>query len=69
MGATTGNPHRPHGALNGLTSDEARQRIKLPKPIPFRQRDPIKPRIDLRRVHCRGDPLLPVIPITAQRAA
>ncbi len=63
------NHYRPHSAIKGLTPDEAWEGIELPQPIPLRQRDAIKPRIDIRRVNCRGDPHLPVINITVQRAA
>ena len=63
------NHHRPHSALVGLTPDEAWQGASLTEPIPIRSRDAIKPRIDIRRLKCRGDPLLPVIQITVQRAA
>jgi hypothetical protein len=31
--------------------------------------DPVKPRIDVRRLKCRGDPLLPVIQIFVRHAA
>lgn len=63
------NEHRPHGALNGLTAKEAWEGFELPQPIPVRQRDVVKPRIELRRIHCRGDPHLPVIRVAVRRAA
>ena len=63
------NHHRPHGALHGLTPDEAWKGILLPAPVPIRARDSIKPRIGVRRFHCRGDPLLPVIQIHLRHAA
>jgi len=63
------NEHRPHSALDGLTPDEAWSGDALPEPIPIRSRDPIKPQIDVRRLRCRGDPLLPVIQIIVRYAA
>jgi hypothetical protein len=63
------NHYRPHCALGGLTPYEAWHGIQLPTPIPFRQRDRIKPLISIRRVNYRGDPCLPTIEITVQRAA
>jgi len=62
------NHHRPHRALGGLTPDQAWEGAELPEPIPIRSRDRIKARIDIHRLKCRGDPLLPVIQITLQRA-
>jgi putative transposase len=63
------NHHRPHSALHGITPDEAWHGTGLSEPFSFRHRDHVKPRIGIRRLYCRGDPLLPVIHITVQRAA
>jgi putative transposase len=63
------NHHRPHSAINGLTPDEAWNAIALTETISIRCRDPVKPAIHIRRVHCRGDPQLPVIQITLSKAA
>jgi putative transposase len=63
------NHHRPHSALRGLTPQEAWEGFEPPQPIPIRQRNPHRPHITLRRVHCRGDPHLPVIQITVRHAA
>jgi transposase InsO family protein len=63
------NQHRPHSALRGLTPQEAWEGVAPSEPFAFRQRDPVKPHIDIRRASCRGDPRLPVIRITVQRAA
>jgi len=54
---------------DGLTPDEAWEGAELAEPIRIRSRDPIKPRIDIHRLKCSGDPLLPVIQIAVQRAA
>jgi hypothetical protein len=40
----------------------------LPKSIPFRTREAIKPHIEVCRRGCRGDPRLPVIEINVRRA-
>ena len=63
------NHHRPHSALKGLTPDEAWAASSPPEPIHIRSRDPIKPWIEVRRINCRGDPLLPIIQITVNRTA
>ena len=63
------NHHRPHSAVNGLTPDEAWNGILQPQPIPIRSRDEAKPHIQILRRHCRGDPHLPIIQITIQKAA
>jgi len=63
------NHHRPHSALHGITPDEAWHGTGLSEPFSFRRRDHVKPRIGIRRLKCRGDPRLPVIQITVQRAA
>ncbi len=63
------NEHRPHSALQGRTPAEAWQGDCLPAPIPIRARDAVSTHIQVRRYHCRGDPLLPVIQIILRRAA
>ena len=63
------NEHRPHSALQGRTPAEAWQGECLPAPIPIRAHDAVCTHIQVRRYHCRGDPLLPVIQIILRRAA
>jgi transposase InsO family protein len=63
------NEHRPHGALGGLTPEEAWDGHVLPKPVSIRGRDQLQPRIEIRRRHYHGDPRLPVIEISVQLAA
>jgi transposase InsO family protein len=63
------NQHRPHSALRGLTPEEAWAGVALSEPIPFRQRDAVKPHIRIRRINCRGDSLLPIIEIEIRKAA
>jgi len=63
------NHHRPHSALGGLAPEEAKWGVKLPTAIAFQAADPAKPYINIRRLRCRGDPLLPMIEIHIRRAA
>lgn len=63
------NHHRPHGALNGLTPEEAWHGRKAPRPSSFRADDGQPPHIRIRRIPCRGDPYLPVIDIKIRMAA
>jgi hypothetical protein len=63
------NHHRPHSALGTLTPCEAWEGKPPPEPVPIRCRDPVKPRIDVRRLKFRGDPALPVIQINVRQAA
>ena len=63
------NEHGAHSALHGLTPVEVWEGQCLPEPIPIRSRDAAGPQIDIRCLHYRGDPLLPVIHITLRRAA
>jgi putative transposase len=63
------NHHRPHSALRGLTPEEAWNGQSLPAAQSFRAGEPLKPHIRIRRVHCRGDPHLPVVEIALRKAA
>ncbi len=63
------NHRRPHAALDGRTPEEAWQGCELPKPVSFRACDNRSPRICIRRIHCRGDPHLPVVEIALRKAA
>ena len=63
------NEHRPHGALQGRTPQEAWQGHVLPKPVPIRARDRLQPQIEIRRRHYHGDPRLPVLDVSVRLAA
>jgi transposase InsO family protein len=63
------NEHRPHGALQGRTPQEAWEGRYLPTPVPIRARDQLQPQIEIRRRHYHGDPRLPIIDISVRLAA
>ena len=63
------NEFRPHSALRGLTPREAWDGRSLAEPIPIRARDQLRPQIEVRRRHYRGDPRLPAIEISVRLAA
>jgi transposase InsO family protein len=63
------NGHRPHGALQGRTPQEAWEGHVLPKPVPVRAQDQLQPQIEIRRRHYHGDPRLPVLDVSVRLAA
>ena len=63
------NEHRAHSALHGRTPQEAWEGRCLPKPVAIRARDQLRPQIEVRRRHYRGDPRLPVLEISVKLAA
>jgi hypothetical protein len=63
------NQERPHSAVGGRTPEDAWAGKRLPQAIPIRACDPSKLSMDLHRWHCRCDPWLPVMRITARKAA
>jgi len=63
------NEHRPHSALHGLMPQEAWEGRILPEPVPIHARDQLRPQIEVRGRHYRGDPRLPVIGVSVRLAA
>ncbi|MHB1158507.1 MAG: transposase [Phycisphaerales bacterium] len=60
------NEHRVHAALGGCTPNEVSDGAPLKMAVPIRQGDQLTPQIDVQRLHCRGDPKLPIVSVTLQ---
>lgn len=60
------NESRPHGALHGLTPQEAWEGHVLPTPVTIRARDQLQPQVEILRRHYHDDPRLPVIKISVR---
>ena len=63
------NTKRPQWGLQGRTPDEVWNGVRLPDAVPMRERDPVKPAINIKKRRYRGDPHLPVLEVEVIREA